>query len=183
MGTIIIKKQSAASVALPASDQLSMFVDSSDDILKTKDSAGVVRPSGVGSADELATAGAPIDVSASPPPTVGQALVATTPTSAVWTTIPILLPTPIKAGPTTYTAALGEFVRVSVTGGLVTVNLPATHPSGTQIGVKLVTTAANNCVVVASGAETIDGVSTLTLTTNYKAVVLMSDGTNWMQVS
>lgn len=87
MGMITIKTQSSASVPLPAVDQLRVFVDSSDSILKTKDSFGVVRPSGVGTADELATTGAPVDVSASSPPTTGQFLMATTATTAVWTTI------------------------------------------------------------------------------------------------
>jgi len=88
MGMITIKTQSAVSVPIPATNQLSIFVDSSDSILKTKDSLGVVRPSGVGTADELATTGAPVNIATSTPPVSGDMLVAINPTSAAWVTPP-----------------------------------------------------------------------------------------------
>lgn len=121
MGMITIKTQSAASVPLPAVDQLRLFFDSSDSILKTKDSFGVVRPSGVGTADELSTTGAPVDVSTSSPPTTGQVLMSTTATSAVWTTI----------GPAT---------QLDTTGAAVTVG-SAAPPT---VGQVLTATSATN---------------------------------------
>lgn len=190
MGTITLKKQSAASVTVPANDQLRLFVDSGDDILKTKDSLGVVRPSGVGTADELATTGAPVDVSASVPPVVGGVLTADSPTTATWkapgavlfTGSPVVQTT-VKVGPTSYNAAIGDLVRVDVAAGAVTVNLPtAVGNTDREVWVKLVSAAANTCTVDGAGAETIDGSLTATLTTNYEWIILRSDGTNWLQV-
>lgn len=123
MGMITIKTQSAASVPLPAVDQLRLFVDSSDSILKTKDSFGTVRPSGVGTADELSTTGAPVDVSASSPPTTGQVLMATSATTAVWTTI-----------------ATGPATQLDTTGAAVTVG-SAAPPT---VGQVLTATSATN---------------------------------------
>lgn len=123
MGMITIKTQSAASVPLPAVDQLRLFIDSADSILKTKDSFGNVRPSGVGTADELSTTGSPVDVSASSPPTTGQVLMATSATSAVWTSI--------STGPAT---------QLDTTGAAVTVG-SAAPPT---VGQVLTATSATN---------------------------------------
>jgi hypothetical protein len=181
MGTATIKKQSAVSVPLPATDELRLFVDTADDILKTKDSANVVRPSGVGTADELATMGAPVDVSAAAPPVAGDVLTATSPTLAIWSP-----PAPtgyavtaLQVGPGSYSAAVNEAVPVDVTAGLFTVNLPAGHAAGDKILVKLVGLATNNVVVDADGGEFIDGVLTFSLTTNDESAEFLSDGTNW----
>lgn len=124
MGMITIKTQSAASVPLPATDQLRLFVDSSDSILKTKDSFGVVRPSGVGTADELATTGAPVDVSASIPPTVGQVLMASSATTAVWTTI-----------------TTGPAQQLDTTGAAVTISGAAPPTTGQVLRATSATTA------------------------------------------
>lgn len=190
MGTVTIKKQSAVSVPLPATDQLRLFVDTADSILKTKDSVGVVRPSGVGTADELATTGAPVDVSASAPPAVGDVMTADSATAASWkNAYTVYLPgspvtqTSIKVGPTTYGAAIGELVRVNVAAGAVTVNLPtAVGNTNREVWVKLVSLATNACTVDPSGAQTVDGAATATLSTDYEWIILRSDGANWMQV-
>jgi hypothetical protein len=189
MGTVTIKKQSAVSVPNPATDQLRLFIDSADDILKTKDSLGVVRPSGVGTADELATTGAPVDVSGSAPPVLGGVLTADGAASATWkgpSTVYFkgspVLQTAVQAGPT-YNAAIQDLVRVDVSGGAVTVNLPtAVGTTDREVWVKLVSLATNTCTVDAAGVQTIDGALTLTLTTDFEWAILRSDGANWMQV-
>lgn len=190
MGTVTIKKQSAASVTLPQTDQLRLFVDSADDILKTKDSLGVVRPSGVGTADELATTGAPVDVSASAPPVLGSLLTADSAIAASWKGPSVIyvkgspvLQTAVKVGPTTYNAVIQDLVRVDVSAGLVTVNLPtAVGNTDKEIWVKLVSLATFTCTVDAAGVQTIDGALTATLTTDFEWIILRSDGANWIQV-
>ena len=187
MGMITIKIQSAASVPLPAVDQLRVFVDSSDSILKTKDSFGVVRPSGVGTADELATTGAPVDVSASSPPTVGQVLTATTPTSAVWSNPSgaALAQTAVQVGGVSpaYSSAVGELIRCDISGGDQTVNLPGSHSAGDQIGIKVVSIASGNeASVLPNGGDLIDGAGSLSMNTDYEWAILQSDGTDWMQI-
>jgi len=189
MGMITLKKQSAASVPLPATDQLRLFVDSADDILKTKDDVGVVRPSGVGTADELATTGAPVDVSASAPPVLGSVLTADSAIAATWKAPGAVLltgspvaQTAVQAGPT-YAASIGELVRVNVSGGAVAVNLPtAVGNADREIWVKLVTAAAFACTVNTAGIETIDGAASAVLNTDYEWIILRSDGANWMQL-
>jgi len=186
MGQITLKKQSAASVVLPATDQLSLFVDLADDILKTKDDAGVVRPSGVGTADELATTGAPVDVSASAPPVAGGVLTADSAVAATWKAPGLLggtpvLQTAVQTG--AIAAALGELIRVDVSGGVATVTLPtAVGGTNREIWVKLTTAATNNCTINTFGGETIDGAASHVMNTDYEWVKLRSDGANWMQV-
>lgn len=181
MGHPTIKEQSAVSVTLPQPNKHRLFVDSADQILKTKDSLGNVRPSGVGTASELGTTGAPVNVDASAPPNVGDLLVATGPAAAIWQP-----PAPtgytvvaLQTGPGSYNAAVNEAVPVDVTGGVFTVNLPAGHAAGDKILVKLRGLATNLLTVDADGAETIDGALTFDLTTNDESAEFMSDGTNW----
>lgn len=180
MGTNTIKEQSAVSVPIPQPGLHKVFVDSADQIIKTKDSLNVVRPFGVGTASELGTTGAPVNVDASAPPNVGDILVAQTPTSAIWQppAPSVFTMVALQSGPT-YNAAVNEFVPVDVSGGAVTVNLPAGHAAGDEIMVKLVGAAANNVTVDADGAETIDGAATYVLTTADETARFISDGTNW----
>jgi hypothetical protein len=190
MGTVTIKKQSAASVTLPATDQLRLFVDSSDDILKTKDSLGVVRPSGVGTADELATTGAPVDVSASAPPVAGGVLTADSAVAATWKAATALYfyGSPVRqvstvVGPASHNAAINTLVPVNVAAGAVTVNLPtAVGNTDHEVWIKLVSLATNSCTVDGAGAQTIDGALTAVLNTDYEWIILRSDGANWIQV-
>jgi len=185
MGTVTIKKQSAASVSVPATDQFRLFVDSGDNILKTKDSANNVTPSGVGTATALDTTGASVDVSASPPPAADYALEATTPTSAVWRrkTLPYVQ-TAIQTG--VIAAALNELVRVNCSGIPATVNLPTAVGHTNEIMVKLVSVATFSVTLDAFGVETIDGSLTLVFAANpindFAWAILKSDGANWMQV-
>ena len=185
MGTVTIKKQSAASVSVPATDQFRLFVDSGDNILKTKDSANNVTPSGVGTATALDTTGASVDVSASPPPATNDAFEADSPVSAVWRrkTLPYVQ-TAVQTG--VIAAALNELVRVNCSGIPATVNLPTAVGHTNEIMVKLVSLATFSTTVDAFGAETIDGSLTLVFAANpindFAWAILKSDGANWMQV-
>ena len=186
MGTVTIKKQSAASVSVPATDQFRLFVDSGDNILKTKDSANNVTPSGVGTATALDTTGASVDVSASPPPATDYALEADSAVSAVWRprTLPYVQ-TAVQAG-APYLAALNDLVRVDCSAAARTINLPTAVGHTREIMVKLVTVATFACTIDAFAAETIDGALTLVFAANpindFAWAILKSDGANWMQV-
>jgi hypothetical protein len=190
MGIITIKKQSSASVPLPATDHLRLFVDDADDILKTKDDLGTVRPSGVGTADELATVGAPVDVSSSVAPVIGSVLTADSPIVATWKApgTVLLLGSPVvqaadKVGPIIYPAVIGDLIPCDVSGGTVTVNLPtAVGNTNREIWVKLISAATNPCTINTAGIETIDGAATAVLNTDYEWIILRSDGANWMQL-
>jgi hypothetical protein len=221
MGMLTIKIQSAASVTTPAVDQLRLFVDT-DSILKTKDSNGLVRPQGVGTAEDLATTGAPVDVSTSPPPSPGQVLTATAPGAAVWLNVPpaselktsgapvvigtaappvarqVLTATsatnavwqsagglnPTAVQSTDYEAVAGDLVLVDISGADVEVDLPEFHSAGDQIGVKMVTTAGSHFIYIWpwNNGELVDGDEFLPLSTDYEWAILMSDGTNWLQI-
>ena len=186
MAIVTVTPQSAVSVPVPAPGDLTLFVDSGDSILKTKDSANVVRPSGVGTADELATTGAPVDVSASPPPAADYALEATSAVSAVWRprTLPYVQ-TAVQVGPS-FSAALNDLVRADVSAAVLTINLPTAVGHTREIMVKLVTVATFACTIDAFAAETIDGAATLVFAANpindFAWAILKSDGANWMQV-
>jgi len=182
MGTVTIKKQSAASVSVPATDQFRLFVDSGDNILKTKDSANNVTPSGVGTATALDTTGASVDVSASPPPATDYAFEADSPVSAVWRrkTLPYVQ-TAVQSG-APYLAALNDLVRVDCSAAARTINLPTAVGHTNEIMVKLVSLATFSTTVDAFGAETIDGALTLVMSTDFEWAILKSDGANWMQV-
>jgi hypothetical protein len=180
MGTQILKEQSAASVALPPAGKLAVFPNSSNSsILSTKDSAGNVRPVGVGTADELATTGAAVDVSAANPPNPGDRLRANTPTAAVWS--PDFNVVSVQVGGP-YAASFDDYVRADVTGVPFQLDLPAVHTVGQKIGAKIVGLATNPYTIDGNG-NTIDGAATLVMSTNNEWAILISDGTNWSQVS
>lgn len=81
------------------------------------------------------------------------------------------------------TASVHSVQRVSVLSAPVTISLPSTHLGGDTIIIKLASIANNVCTVSGSSGALIDNQSSITLTTNYEWATLMSDGTNWMQVS
>ena len=184
MAIVTVTPQSAASVPVPAPGDLTLFLDSGDSILKTKDSANVVRPSGVGTADELATMGSPVDVSGSPPPPLAgnYALETTSDVTAEWRrrTLPYVQ-TAVQAG-APYLAALNDLVRVDCSAAARTINLPTAVGHTNEIMVKLVSLATFATTVDAFGAETIDGALTLVMSTDFEWAILKSDGANWMQV-
>jgi hypothetical protein len=71
---------------------------------------------------------------------------------------------------------------VDTTAGDVTINLPPVtlpaHTPGRTFVFKKVL-GANNVIIDGSGAETIDGIATFTLSTLQEAVTVQSDGTQW----
>lgn len=182
--SVILRKYTAAEIPNAPADCLTFFVDSVDSILKAKDEDGVVFPFGVGTASELDTTGSPVVVSGAAPPVAGQMLTAVNAGTASWLEHFVLTQTAVQTG--TYGAGIRELVRVSVTGGNRTVNLPtAIGNSNRSIMVKLVTTAiptTNQCTITPFGGQTIDGAASYILDTDYEWVELRSDGANWMQV-
>lgn len=56
---------------------------------------------------------------------------------------------------------------------------PAASAIGKIVNVKKTDASANVVTVQASGAETIDGTNTRTLTAQYQSVQIQSDGTTW----
>ncbi len=82
----------------------------------------------------------------------------------------------------TYTAAVGEVVRCSASGGSFTVNFPtASGISGQSIRVvRTDQTLANSVTVDFSGSETGGGSTTVKLCTQNEFFDFVSDGTNWI---
>ena len=78
----------------------------------------------------------------------------------------------------TFLARSGNTHLVSTSGGAVTANLPPAAQVLGRIGFKL-TAAGNNLTIDGNGAETIDGATTLVLSTAGNTVVLESDGVEW----
>jgi len=66
----------------------------------------------------------------------------------------VRLVTPVAVKSSAYTAVPGDFVPVDVTGGGVTVTLPAAPADKTVLGVKLAAQAAGNTVTIARGGTT-----------------------------
>lgn len=68
--------------------------------------------------------------------------------------------------------------KVDTTSGSVTMTLP---PARTAVGMRVEfkkMAAANTLTIAASGSETIDGVPTLTLTSQYQGRSMVPDGTS-----
>jgi hypothetical protein len=85
------------------------------------------------------------------------------------------------ASPYTVLAA-DQFLAVNVSGGVVTLNLPNTTTTGRVITVKDSTggaTTSHISVTTVGGTVTIDGQTTYTLDSNYAAIRLVFDGTNY----
>ena len=86
-------------------------------------------------------------------------------------------------GPTTSNPSVNNLVFCDVASGSVTVNLPSGHVAGDAMIVKIITTAANSVTIDPNGSETVDGASTLVLSNDYEWAWLISNGTNWFQIS
>jgi len=88
----------------------------------------------------------------------------------------------VSNGSVDYTVALGvSVVLASASVGQVSINLPdaAGDNVNRMITVKKTDATANNVVINPDGADTIDGASSVSITTQYAAVMLISDGSNW----
>jgi hypothetical protein len=72
-----------------------------------------------------------------------------------------------------------EFITVDSTSADVTVALPAAAVStGKKITIKKLV-AAHNVIIDGNASETIDGATTLTLSSQYAVKTLVCDGTQW----
>lgn len=86
----------------------------------------------------------------------------------------------VRTKTTTYTALAGDVLLCDATGAAFTVTLPAAATvTGSSISVKKTDSSGNAVTIDGNGAETIDGATTLALSTQYEAVTLWSDGSNW----
>lgn len=72
-------------------------------------------------------------------------------------------------------------VLANASGGIITLTLPALAACarGWKIKIKKTDSSSNNVVIATPGAETIDGAATLSISTQYNAVALVTDGLNW----
>lgn len=68
----------------------------------------------------------------------------------------------------------------NATGGAFTITLPtAAGRIGQMFFFKKIDASANAITIARSGAETIDGATSQSLSTQYQAITVVSDGTNW----
>ena len=88
---------------------------------------------------------------------------------------------PIISQAADYTAVSSDYcILVDTTGAARTITLPtAVGIAGKSYVVQRTTAGVNNVVVDGNGAETIDGAANKTLTTQFAAITVISDGTNW----
>lgn len=76
-----------------------------------------------------------------------------------------------------------DVLEVDTTSGNITISLPAASlHKGRLLYVKRMTAGANTLTVDGNAAETIDGSATLSLSAQYEATGLYSDGSNWIRV-
>lgn len=78
-------------------------------------------------------------------------------------------------------AGVDNVQLVDTTGGPVTITLPASHTVGDWFTVKDAGgAAATNAITVdPADADTIDGAATYSIASNYEAITVISNGTNW----
>ena len=82
-----------------------------------------------------------------------------------------------------FTAAAGQLVRCDPTAGVFTVTLPtAVGIAGRQVVVKNTTSDTTAITVDGNAAETIDGSTSIDLTTAFGLLRLVSDGAGWLQI-
>ena len=76
-----------------------------------------------------------------------------------------------------------DFIPVNVTGGAVTVNLPASPVLGKGYTIAHVAgNAATNNITVSGNGHNILGVGTFVINTNFQTLTVVFDGTNWSRV-
>lgn len=75
-----------------------------------------------------------------------------------------------------------DIIKADATAGNFTITLPtAAGIAGVKKTIKKMNTA-NTITIACNGSETIDGVATKALTTQYTLISVVSDGTNWITV-
>jgi hypothetical protein len=81
---------------------------------------------------------------------------------------------------TTHTAALHQLILANATGGAFTVTLPAAAGANKyKYRIKKVDSSINAVTVAGNGAETIDGSNTQIISSQYDAIHVYCDGTEW----
>ena len=81
-----------------------------------------------------------------------------------------------------YTALIGDVVLADGTSGAFTVTLPTA--AGNKDGIITVKKIdnINNITIDGNGSETIDGATTVVLSTQYDSVTMISNGSNWFVI-
>ena len=77
-----------------------------------------------------------------------------------------------------YTASASDFILADASAGNITITLPA-PVDGAKVAVKKIDSSANTVTINPNATEKIDGLSSLTLSTQYESYYLYSDGSNW----
>jgi hypothetical protein len=105
-----------------------------------------------------------------------------------WTSIDSLLKIAsdvvVLSKTTTYSVVVADqnkLIICNATSGAITINLPAaaTAGNGFRIYVKKTDATANAVTIDGSGSETIDGSTTLALSSRYNFAQIVCDGSNW----
>lgn len=94
----------------------------------------------------------------------------------VWDIAMMEVATPVT---TSSNAGAAPFIPVNSTSGSVTITLPPAALSWGRYYIVKKLVAANTVTLDGDGSETIDGSPTLDLTTQYAAVMVICDGSNW----
>ena len=90
-----------------------------------------------------------------------------------------IVPTTIDTTDSPYAASSGEVILVDTTTGNVLVNLPNAAASGfVPLTIKKLV-SANTVVIGVYGSQTLDGDLTKNITTQYDALKVAHDGSNW----
>lgn len=74
-----------------------------------------------------------------------------------------------------------ELLNVSASGGIKNITLPVATSVGRgyRVKIKKIDSSSNPVNILTPGSETIDGAATLALTSQWQAVMLVTDSTNW----
>ena len=183
MGFLKVLKASVADAPLPGADEVTLFVDTADGKLKSKDELGVVITQGVGTADAIATSGAPVDFSAGAPPAAGYIPAALTPTTGAFVDPAIygaLKEVATVVGPAAHNAVIGTYIPVDLAGGAVTITLPtAVGKKDKVIGVKLRSAALSLCQINPILGQLIDEFANWQLLSDREVVYLRSNNVGW----
>lgn len=94
-----------------------------------------------------------------------------------WTSL-----TQVSTSSATVSLAVNTLLLANPSANAITVNLPASHAVGDKVLIKMSAAATNPITVDPNGVQTIDGQTTITLTTDYEWVLLVSNGSNWFQI-
>ncbi len=102
---------------------------------------------------------------------------------SAWLTVGPLAGTVVLAKTAAYTVALGDFgkmIDADASGGDFTLTLPAAATAGDGFTVAVKNTGSSGTVTIdGDGSETVDGATTVALSTQYAGLVLRCDGSEW----